>query len=238
MPEVDGLLGVGQAHQLPEVVRRALEGERPVALRGPSAGFEGYGLRLQATPSWTAYVKVSEGCDRRCAFCTIPSIRGSMVSRPVEGVAAEVEALVAGGTREIILIGQDPTRYGVDQGEGHRMVALLERLNAIPDLRWVRMMYLFPDRHAEPVLDALGGLPAAEMPDAVSARTADRRYEELMAAQREVVARRLRTRIGSEVEVLVEALGVGRIAGQAPDVDGETLLDTADLPDCRPGDFV
>src|SRR2546423_1735042 len=159
MREVDGFLGVGQAHLVPDVVRRALEGERPVALRGPAAGFEGYGLRLQATPSWTAYVKVSEGCDRRCAFCTIPSIRGPMVSRPVEAIAAEVETLVARGTREIILIGQDPTRYGVDQGQGHRMVALLERLNAIPDLRWVRVMYLFPDRHAEPVLEAIGGLP-------------------------------------------------------------------------------
>src|SRR5947209_7034925 len=114
MPEVDGFLGVGQAHQLPEVVRRALQGERPIALRGPAAGFEGYGLRLQATPSWTAYVKVSEGCDRRCAFCTIPSIRGPMVSRSVESIAAEAEALAARGVREIVLIGQDPTRYGVD----------------------------------------------------------------------------------------------------------------------------
>src|SRR5205807_815332 len=126
LPEVDGFLGVGQAHALPQVVRRALEGERPSLLNGPAAGFEGYGLRLQATPSWTAYVKVSEGCDRNCAFCVIPSIRGRMVSRPVEQVAAEVEALAARGTREVVLIGQDPTRYGVDQGKGHRLVALLE----------------------------------------------------------------------------------------------------------------
>src|SRR6185295_2739026 len=126
MPEIDGFLGVGQGHELPGIVRRALAGERPLALRGPAAGFEGYGLRLQATPSWTAYVKVSEGCDRRCAFCVIPSIRGPMVSRPVAVVAAEVEQLAVRGTREVVLIGQDPTRYGVDRGEGHRLVALLE----------------------------------------------------------------------------------------------------------------
>src|SRR5262245_47659439 len=98
LPEVDGFVGVGQASELPAVVRRALGGERPNAVRGPAAGFEGYGLRLQATPSWTAYVKVSEGCDRRCSFCVIPSIRGPMVSRPLESVAEEVEALVARGT--------------------------------------------------------------------------------------------------------------------------------------------
>src|SRR5438874_1737794 len=159
MPEVDGFLGVGQAHELPEIVRRALAGERPLALKGPAAGFEGYGLRLQATPSWTAYVKVSEGCDRRCAFCVIPGIRGDMVSRPVEQVAEEVEALVARGVREVVLIGQDPTRYGVDLGQGHRMVALLERLNAVRDLRWIRVMYLFPYRHAGPVPQATASLP-------------------------------------------------------------------------------
>src|SRR5262249_47827048 len=66
---------------------------------------------------------------------------------------------VARGVREVVLIGQDPTRYGVDLGEGHRMVALLERLNAIRDLRWIRVMYLFPDRNAEPVLEAIAALP-------------------------------------------------------------------------------
>lgn len=332
MPEVDGFLGVGQAHELPGVVRRALAGERPTALKGPSAGFEGYGLRLQATPSWTAYVKVSEGCDRHCAFCTIPSIRGPMVSRPVEAIAAEVETLVAHGTREVILIGQDPTRYGVDRERSHRLVALLERLSAIPELRWIRVMYLFPDRHAAPVLEAIATLPrvcryvdmplqhvsaavlramnrpgeaqvfrdllenlhraapeawvrstfivgfpgererdfdelvdfvregrvdwlggfryspeegtaAAERPGRVPARAVARRYDALMTAQYEAMRRRMEARVGERVEVLVESppaagAAVGRIAGQAPEVDGETRLDVSALPDCRPGDFV
>lgn len=332
MPEVDGFLGVGQAHQLPAVVRRALAGERPQALSGPSAGFEGYGLRLQSTGWWTAYVKVSEGCDRHCAFCVIPTIRGPMVSRPVERIAEEVEALVARGTREVVLIGQDPTRYGVDRGEGHRMVRLLERLNEIRDLRWIRVMYLFPDRHAEPVLEAIAGLPrvcnyvdmplqhvarpvlrrmnrpgnaqvfrrmlgklrrsapeawvrstflvgfpgeteaefeellafvregeidwlggfrysreegspAAAMPGQVPARTARRRYDTLMEAQAEAATARLRRRIGSEVEVLLEERGegnrmVGRLAGQAPDVDGSTFVEVGDLSEARAGDFV
>ncbi len=158
LPEVDGFLGVGQAHALPDVVARVLAGERTSILAGPSAGFEGYGLRLQATPSYSAYLKISEGCDRKCAFCIIPAIRGPMVSRPADELVREAELLVARGARELILIGQDPTRYGADRG-GHQLVELLHRLNDIPDLRWIRLMYLFPDRHAEAVLQAVVELP-------------------------------------------------------------------------------
>src|SRR5262249_21679424 len=151
MPEVDGFLGVGQVLELPMVVDRALGGERASLLRGPSAGFEGYGLRLRSTPVWTAYVKVSEGCDRHCAFCVIPQIRGRMVSRPPETIVAEAEALAAEGAGEIILIGQDPNRYGVDLRRGHQLAALVRRLARIEALRWVRLMYLFPDRSLEPL---------------------------------------------------------------------------------------
>src|SRR5205823_14678965 len=134
--EVDGFIGVGQVQVLPQVVRRALGGERPAPLQGPSAGFEGYGLRIRSTPAWSAYVKVSEGCDRKCAFCVIPSIRGPMVSRPIEALVAEAEALAAEGARELILVGQDPTRYGVDRrGDGEagsrNMATLLRRLARI-----------------------------------------------------------------------------------------------------------
>jgi ribosomal protein S12 methylthiotransferase len=165
MPEVDGFLGVGQAHQLPAVIRRALNGERPSILSGPSAGFEGYGLRLQATDCHTAYLKISEGCDRKCAFCIIPQIRGSMVSRPIDTLVHEAELLAAQGVRELVLIGQDPVRYGADLSRGGSrdgqlpLVELLTRLNGISDLRWVRLMYLFPDRSAEAVLETIAALP-------------------------------------------------------------------------------
>jgi len=176
MPEVDGFLGVGQGHALPDVVRRVLDGERASVLTGPSAGFEGYGLRLQSTPSYTSYLKVSEGCDRKCAFCVIPQIRGEMVSRSLDAIVREAEVLVAQGTREVILIGQDPNRYGVDlvkgaRGSGpnpqsltpgpssHLLPELLARLNDVRDLRWIRVMYLFPDRHVEPILEAIASLP-------------------------------------------------------------------------------
>jgi len=162
MPEVDGFLGVGQGHALPGLIRRVLHGERASILSRPSAGFEGYGLRLQATPSYTAYLKVSEGCDRKCAFCIIPQIRGDMVSRTMDAVVREAEVLAAQGVREIILIGQDPNRYGVDlpasDNPAHLLPHLLARLNEVPDLRWIRLMYLFPDRHAVPILEAIASL--------------------------------------------------------------------------------
>jgi len=82
MPEVDGFLGVGQAHALPDVIRRVLSGERASVLNGPSAGFEGYGLRLQATPTHTAYLKVSEGCDRKCAFSSSPRSAAAWSAAP------------------------------------------------------------------------------------------------------------------------------------------------------------
>jgi ribosomal protein S12 methylthiotransferase len=155
LPEVDGFIGVGQVQALPQVVRQALRGERTAPLQGPSAGFEGYGLRIRSTPAWSAYVKVSEGCDRKCAFCVIPSIRGPMVSRPVETVVAEAERLANEGTQELVLVGQDPTRYGVDRGDGFQIASLMRRLARIETLRWVRLMYLFPDRSADRLIDVI-----------------------------------------------------------------------------------
>ena len=155
LPEVDGFIGVGQIQALPQVVRQALRGERTAPLQGPSAGFEGYGLRIRSTPTWSAYIKVSEGCDRNCAFCVIPSIRGPMVSRPIETVVAEAKALAGEGTKELVLVGQDPTRYGVDRGDGFQMASLMRRLAQIEALRWVRLMYLFPDRSADRLIEVI-----------------------------------------------------------------------------------
>jgi len=158
LPEVDGFLGTGQAAELPGLARRVLAGQREARISGPAAGFESYIRRLPSGPQATAYVKVSEGCDRRCSFCAIPGIRGPMVSRRADDIVREVEGLTAAGVREVILIGQDPNRYGLD-GDGPGMVPLLERLCEVERLRWLRLMYLFPDRRLEPILEAVARLP-------------------------------------------------------------------------------
>lgn len=115
--------------------------------------------RELTTPSHYAYLKISEGCDRRCAYCAIPHIRGKHVSVPMEELEAEAEMLAAKGVRELIVIAQDTTYYGLDL-YGKRMLAeLLERLSRIDGIEWIRVHYSYPDGFPDDVLDVIAGNP-------------------------------------------------------------------------------
>ncbi len=111
--------------------------------------------RLLATPKYSAYIKIAEGCDHPCAFCIIPQLRGQFRSRRFESVIAEAERLVASGVREITLIGQDTTCYGEDLGLKDGLALLLERLAKIPDVRWVRFLYAYPNKVTTRLLEAI-----------------------------------------------------------------------------------
>jgi ribosomal protein S12 methylthiotransferase len=111
--------------------------------------------RLLSTPRASAYIKIAEGCDHPCSFCVIPNLRGKFRSRRFESVVAEAEALVARGVREITLIGQDTTCYGEDLGLKDGLAALLERLARIPDLRWLRFLYAYPNRITGKLLETI-----------------------------------------------------------------------------------
>ena len=111
--------------------------------------------RLLSTPRASAYIKIAEGCDHPCSFCVIPNLRGKFRSRRFESVVAEAEALVARGTREITLIGQDTTCYGEDLGLKDGLAALLDRLAQIPDLRWLRFLYAYPNRITGRLLETI-----------------------------------------------------------------------------------
>lgn len=111
--------------------------------------------RVLATPSYSAYVKIAEGCDHPCSFCIIPQLRGRFRSRRLESVVAEAQRLVAGGVREITLIGQDTTCYGEDLGLKHGLALLLEQLAAIEELRWVRFLYAYPNKITGRLLDTI-----------------------------------------------------------------------------------
>ena len=111
--------------------------------------------RLLSTPRASAYIKIAEGCDHPCTFCVIPNLRGKFRSRRFESVVAEAESLVAGGVREITLIGQDTTCYGEDLGLKDGLAALLDRLAQIPDLRWLRFLYAYPNRITGKLLDSI-----------------------------------------------------------------------------------
>jgi ribosomal protein S12 methylthiotransferase len=112
--------------------------------------------RLLATPRHYAYVKIAEGCDYKCAFCIIPTLRGKYRSRSIDSVVQEAERLAASGVKELLLISQDTSFYGVDRGERGSLARLLRALNRVDGLEWIRLLYLYPTTIGDEVLDAMG----------------------------------------------------------------------------------
>jgi ribosomal protein S12 methylthiotransferase len=122
---------------------------------GPTYLYDASTPRLLATPRHYAYVKIAEGCDYKCAFCIIPTLRGKYRSRTHESIVAEAERLAAQGVKELLLISQDTTFYGIDRGERGALARLLRALNRVDGLQWIRMLYLYPTTVTEDVLDAM-----------------------------------------------------------------------------------
>jgi len=128
--------------------------------RGPSRFlYDDRTARRLATPPWTAYVKIAEGCDHTCSFCAIPAFRGAFRSRELESVVSETRALAEGGVREINLIAQDSSHYGRDRGEADALPELLEALDRIEALRWIRLHYLYPNTVTDRLIEAMARLP-------------------------------------------------------------------------------
>jgi ribosomal protein S12 methylthiotransferase len=115
--------------------------------------------RVLTTPSHFAYVKIAEGCDYTCAFCIIPTLRGKYRSREVDAVVREAEQLAAQGVKELLLISQDTTFFGIDRGERGALATLLRRLNAVDGLEWIRLLYLYPTTITDDVLLAMAECP-------------------------------------------------------------------------------
>src|SRR2546425_7046838 len=155
IPEIDATLGTGQV----EDIVRAVSGEATSladAEPGPPTWvYDHTSPRILSTPSWLAYVKISEGCDYTCSFCIIPTLRGLHRSRPADDVVEEVRALAARGVKEIILVAQDSTRYGLDLGIRDGLAVLLRRLGSVDGIRWIRVMYAYPATVTDAVLDAI-----------------------------------------------------------------------------------
>src|SRR5256885_2392073 len=111
--------------------------------------------RLLATPKHYAYVKIAEGCDYKCAFCIIPTLRGHYRSRPADSIVREARSLAARGVKEILLISQDTTFYGIDRHERGALPRLIHELNAVDGLEWIRLLYLYPTTIDEATLEAM-----------------------------------------------------------------------------------
>jgi ribosomal protein S12 methylthiotransferase len=146
IPELDGIFG---SNQIPDIVRSL----------GAEYRSELLGERMLSTPSHFAYLKISEGCDNPCSFCAIPLMRGLHVSRPTGEIIGEAESLAAGGVKELIIIGQDTTAYGTDIYGERRIAPLLARIADIPGIAWVRLMYAYPARFPEDLLDVIAHHP-------------------------------------------------------------------------------
>ena len=145
------------ARELPEVDRFFGTDDLPAILRELGAGYKKFllGERMLTTPSHYAFLKISEGCDNPCSFCSIPLMRGKHVSRPIGEIVAEVRLLAAKGVKEIIVIGQDTTYYGLDTDGRRRLPEILSRIADVPGIQWVRLMYAYPAKFPLEVLDVI-----------------------------------------------------------------------------------
>ncbi|MGH7707827.1 MAG: 30S ribosomal protein S12 methylthiotransferase RimO [Vulcanimicrobiaceae bacterium] len=160
IPEIDGIVGTGAYASIAEIIGDARAGAAPVRLEFAAEPEHDFLPRLITTPRATAYLKVAEGCDHPCTFCIIPQLRGPFRSRSVESVVGEARALVAAGTRELILIAQDTSMFGRDRGVRRGgLAALLDELHAINGLAWIRLLYLYPATVDEELIAAMARLP-------------------------------------------------------------------------------
>lgn len=155
IPEVDAVIGTNSIDKIVEAVRAVLDGEHYEAY----APLEGIAVpdtnRIVSTGGHYAYMKIAEGCDKHCTYCIIPSLRGSYRSVPLEALCAEAKHLASEGVRELILVAQETTVYGVDLYGKKMLPELLDRLNAIPGLAWIRILYCYPEEIDDALLDAI-----------------------------------------------------------------------------------
>jgi len=161
MPDVDAFLGAGQMGSISRVVERSLiRTDQLVEVpEKPHHRWVNTPTRARLGAPWTAYLKISEGCDHACTFCAIPSFRGKHASKPMEAIIAEAESLASAGVRELNLIAQDSTQYGYDLYGGMRLPELLKQLSAIDDICWIRVFYCYPSRVNRGIIEAIATTP-------------------------------------------------------------------------------
>jgi ribosomal protein S12 methylthiotransferase len=159
LPEVDAIIGTGDVGNVAAIAQRVLSGERFATTAEPLFLYDEQMPRLLTTSPHSAYVKIAEGCNHRCAFCVIPSIRGSYRSRPLNSIVAETRRLVRNGAKEIILIAQDTTWYGRDIYGESRLADLLRRVAAVEGLHWLRLLYAYPTHLSDDVLQVVAEQP-------------------------------------------------------------------------------
>ncbi len=202
LPEVDAVIGVFSRDEVARAAERLIGGlhdQRSLFRPAPARALGDTG-RLRVTPRHVAYLKISEGCDRTCTFCAIPRMRGKHATKPIEEVVREARELAADGVKELVLVAQDTTFYGIDLYGEPRLVELLAELEQVEGIEWIRLMYLYPIHFTDGLIATIAGsgkiLPYLDMPlqhasDAVLKRMQRRvnraATEDLLAKLRERV---------------------------------------------------
>ncbi len=215
VPEVDAILGTTDFPEIVATLEAALAGDSKT--RGNNGliqlsvtptkrhtfVYDHTTPRVRATPPWTAYIKIAEGCDHTCSFCIIPSLRGPFRSRPIESIVAEATRLAENGAREIVLVAQDSTRYGLDLYQKWALGALVKELSKIEKLDWIRVLYAYPSQVNDEFIEAI----------CTSPRVARYLDIPLQHASREVLARMRRGGHGESYGRLLD-----RFRAQCPEI--------------------
>ncbi|CAC9930163.1 ribosomal protein S12 methylthiotransferase RimO [Aedoeadaptatus coxii] len=157
IPEADGIIGPGHIRSINDAIEGAYENKKPVYTDSIETDYIESFKRDEV--SITEYVKISEGCNNRCTYCIIPYLKGNNISRPMEAIIDEIQNLVARGTREVILIAQNTTDYGIDLYGRYALVDLLKALRDIEELKWVRILYAYPDHFDDALIDEMRDNP-------------------------------------------------------------------------------
>ena len=158
MPEIDALLGTGSVSEIVKVLKETRPEKKPQYYGDINAPLDEAGRVVSTGPGW-AYIKIAEGCSNNCAYCVIPSIRGKYRSRPMENILSEARALAATGVKELIVVAQDPTMYGVDLYHRRALAELTRELTKIDGLEWIRLHYLYPDAVDDELIDVIASEP-------------------------------------------------------------------------------
>lgn len=155
IPEVDAVIGIGANGDIIKTVEEVMSGVDTIENYPPQCNLPLEGQRILTTPHYWAYLKIGEGCSNRCTYCTIPSIRGNMRSRSMENVIDEAKQLAESGVKELILIAQDTTSYGLDLYGELKLPELLNELCKIDSIEWIRLLYCYPDRITDELIETM-----------------------------------------------------------------------------------
>ncbi len=154
MPEVDAVVGIGENKNICEIIEKVLKNES-FGQFSDKNNLLMDGNRILTTPNYTAYLRIADGCDNCCTYCAIPKIRGAFRSRKMENVLLEAKDLAKNGAKEIILIAQDTTRYGQDLYGEYKLPELLDELQKIDGIEWIRILYAYPDKITDELISAM-----------------------------------------------------------------------------------